>query len=114
MCQEWNDFWQFVSDVGPRPSDQHQLDRERGTEPYNKSNCRWVTAGENSRNRDFVKLTDETAARAKAQLAAGISRRDIALSLGVSQDCIRDIYTGRTWKHVAITPAPDGVIPQGA
>lgn len=114
VAPEWKDFWRFVVDIGERPSTRHQLDRIRATDPYSKDTCRWVTAGENSRNREFVKLTDELAAQVKLRLAVGESKRAIADSLGVSADCIHDIHRGRTWKHVAATPAPDGVIPQGA
>lgn len=114
VCAEWAEFWTFVADMGARPTPEHQLDRHKSTDNYSKATCRWVTAGENSRNRDFVKLTDDTARLAKQRIAAGAVRRDIAREFGVSPDCIRDIEIGRTWKHVAVYPAPDGVIQQGA
>ncbi len=36
----WDDFWNFVKDVGERP-DGHRLHRKDQTKPYSKSNCEW-------------------------------------------------------------------------
>lgn len=42
VCDEWrNDFWQFVKDVGERPSDRHSLSRYDKTEPFSPSNTYW-------------------------------------------------------------------------
>lgn len=52
VCPAWRASYEtFASDVGPRPSSKHMLDRidnERGYEP---GNVRWATATENNRNR---------------------------------------------------------------
>lgn len=45
----WDDFLNFLADMGARPSRDYQIDRidpERGYEP---GNCRWLTAAENNR-----------------------------------------------------------------
>lgn len=42
VCDEWERFAQFFSDMGPRPSSHHQLDRIDNTKGYSKNNCRWV------------------------------------------------------------------------
>jgi hypothetical protein len=41
ICQEWNDFWVFVTDVGKRPSADHRLDRPDKTKPFSKENFGW-------------------------------------------------------------------------
>lgn len=44
VCDQWvNDFSQFLSDMGRRPSTAHTLDRIEGDAGYNPSNCRWAT-----------------------------------------------------------------------
>ena len=50
VCERWASFWNFVADVGERPTPKHKLDRidnERGYEP---GNVRWVTQKEQLRN----------------------------------------------------------------
>lgn len=115
VCPEWSDFWTFVSDMGARPSEAHQIDRVKASDPYSAATCRWATKGENSRNRDFVKLNDETAIEVKNLLVCGVPIVDIARQHHVSPDCIGDIKRGRTWKHVGpnFPRTTDGAQPQG-
>jgi len=43
VCDEWlNDFWQFVSDMGDKPSPELTLDRIDSNGIYCKDNCRWL------------------------------------------------------------------------
>lgn len=42
VCVEWDDPVRFVADMGPRPSEHHQIDRENNDLGYFKENCRWV------------------------------------------------------------------------
>lgn len=48
----WASFEVFLSEMGPRPSRKHTLDRIEVNGPYCKSNCRWAdrkTQAENKR-----------------------------------------------------------------
>lgn len=52
MCDEWKEsFEAFYRDMGPRPSDDHSIDRKDNDLGYSKSNCRWSTHKEQANNR---------------------------------------------------------------
>ena len=52
VCTQWYDFWTFVSDVGERPSELHQLDRYPDNDGgYEPGNVRWATLVENNNNK---------------------------------------------------------------
>lgn len=47
----WNDFKNFLKDMGEKPSRRHQLERVDNDKNYNKENCIWATRREQTRNR---------------------------------------------------------------
>ena len=50
VCKRWRKFENLLKDMGEPPTDRHQIDRIDNDKGYCKSNCRWVTPQENSRN----------------------------------------------------------------
>lgn len=51
VCERWDDFTAFISDMGPRPSSVHSLDRINPNGDYEPGNVRWATQKEQQNNR---------------------------------------------------------------
>lgn len=64
ICEQWIDnFAQFYLDMGPRPSNQHELERRENDGNYEPSNCYWATKKEqknNTRHNRFITYKDRT------------------------------------------------------
>ncbi len=54
----WGDFSAFLSDMGPRPTPQHTLERKDGTKGYTSDNCVWALREEQNNNKaNNVRIT---------------------------------------------------------
>lgn len=52
VCQRWESFENFLSDMGPKPTPKHTIDRFPNTDGnYEPGNCRWATAKEQAANK---------------------------------------------------------------
>jgi len=55
--KSWNDFNEFLKDMGPKPDRKMELDRINNDGNYCKENCRWATRKEQTRNRGGKRAT---------------------------------------------------------
>jgi hypothetical protein len=75
-----------------------------GTQAENMREC--AERGRNNRgSRNGQALLDEPKVREILALAATESRATIAARFGVSKETVRDILTGRSWRHVTAEAA---------
>lgn len=59
VCDRWRrSFLDFLSDVGPRPSKSHSIDRTDNNIGYEPGNIRWATKKEQARNRRTSRMVD--------------------------------------------------------
>lgn len=59
----WNDFEQFINDMGRRPSKRHSLERVDNDKGYSRENCIWTVPEvqhRNKRNNVFIRVNGET------------------------------------------------------
>jgi hypothetical protein len=51
VCERWiESFASFYKDMGPRPSNQHSVERIENSQGYCPGNCKWATAKEQANN----------------------------------------------------------------
>ena len=78
VCKRWRSSIEaFVSDMGPRPSRNHSLDRIDNDGNYEPGNCRWATWTEqagNKRNNTMLTFNEKTMCLSAWARAVGIQR----------------------------------------
>lgn len=76
VCERWNSFEAFISDMGSRPEGT-SLDRIDVNKNYEPSNCRWATQEvqhNNTRRTVFLEFNGETLSIAQWAKKTGIHR----------------------------------------
>jgi len=95
--QEWETYTGFVANAPDGYQAGMALDRIDNQLGYSKANCRWVTQGDNNRNRDY-KLTRNQADEIKdLYFKRRLSQPEIAKLFCVHRKTISRIVTGKTW-----------------
>lgn len=99
VCDRWASFEVFCSDMGPRPSLAHSLERRDGTGNYEPANCFWATKTEQSRNRPSYNRLDLLKARElRCRYLAGESMRALSRETGVPYSTVQQAVKETTWK----------------
>ena len=105
VCDRWSEprtgFWNFVADMGPKPTAGHTIDRRDGNGNYEPDNCRWATTAEQNRNSRAATLTAGKVGIIRAMLATGLTQARIGQMYGVAQNTVSVIYTRHRWKDIS-------------
>ncbi len=106
VCARWREsFWNFVADMGPKPTGEHTLDRKDNDGNYEPGNCRWATPAEQGANKAAAQgerqgnsvLRDADVREIDRLLQSGARIVDIARTAGVSASAIDHIKRGKNW-----------------
>lgn len=76
VCDRWDDPAAFISDMGPRPTKLHTLDRIDTNGNYEPGNCKWSTMADQVKNRRNSILID------------GLTIQEIADALGINYSSV--------------------------
>lgn len=98
VCERWQKFENFFSDMGYRPSPKHSIDRKDVNGNYEPGNCRWATAEEQAKNRtDNLVIEYEGRRQTLCEWAAevGIGRATIGWRLKNGWSVERALTTQR-------------------
>lgn len=80
VCERWNDFGNFLMDMGRRPFKRAELDRVDNSQGYSRENCRWATHTENCNNQRsniYFTANNMTLSIAEWSAVTGISSANI-------------------------------------
>jgi hypothetical protein len=97
ICERWRTFENFLADMGERPLGT-TLDRVDVNGNYEPSNCRWVNAAAQSRNKRHAKLEPHEPAQIRWLRSSGYPRSSIAAMFEISESMVRAVDTGIAWK----------------
>lgn len=115
VCARWNaatGFAAFASDVGPRPSPRHQLDRIENDGNYEPGNVKWSTKREQALNRrprppglfagernSQSRLTStQVVELRRARVEEGLSFAKLAIRFGIGTSQACRICRGESWQ----------------
>lgn len=97
VCERWDNFLNFLDDMGKRPSNKHTLDRINNDLGYSPTNCRWATMKEqanNTRRTNFVTVDGKR-----------INLTEIHEKTGIHQETLRArIKKGWDYNKIVATP----------
>jgi len=103
MCKRWlESFEAFMSDMGPKPSPLHSIDRIDTNGDYEPSHCRWAdsyTHANNSRKNVWVVINNERMTVSQAARAHGINQSSLSRRLKRGLDINDAISIKKKSKH---------------
>lgn len=105
VCERWLSFDNFLSDMGPRPSQSHSIDRfPDNNGNYEPGNCRWATPIEQARNM-------RTNLPMYVYHGKSMTLRDWASVLGVKYNMLYSrLRSGMTFEMAVTTPIKGSLV----
>jgi hypothetical protein len=80
ICGRWNDFRNFVADMGLRPAEKLTIDRINNDGDYEPGNCRWASYHQQNRNH----------------------RRNVNITFNGKTQCLRDWSNDSGIKYITL------------
>lgn len=105
ICKRWlgkRGFWNFVKDMGEKPSGEYSIDRIDNDKGYSPKNCRWATNSMQQKNKRRVALKEDELTQTQVAKATGYSKERISQLLGISK-CTRTKPILRTFAKSIIS-----------
>jgi hypothetical protein len=99
VCKQWNEFANFIADMGPKPTKEHTLDRIDSDGNYEPGNCRWATRKEQARNWKHRN-------RLFANAGESLTLSEWSERIGISREALRDRIEGGWPLYRALTTPP--------
>lgn len=105
VCDRWlgtDGFQNFYSDMGPRPSPTHSLDRTNYNGNYEPGNCQWATWKQQNRNKSSNRLltfAGKTATISEWSEITGINQDIITRRLSVKWSVAETLVTPTCWRR---------------
>lgn len=103
MCEQWRaSFHTFLTDMGPRPSPHHTIERRDNDGPYALNNCYWATMKEQSRNKrtnHLLTFQGEALCIRDWSLKTGLKYQTIIARLRYGWSVERILTTPPLWKR---------------
>lgn len=112
VCERWNDFANFLADVGVRPSPDHSIDRRDNDGNYEPANCRWATRIEQSNNRRSslaVTLHGLTKTAAEWERERGLKPGIVSRRLAKGWDIEKALSPSRVYRRGRESVTPVGM-----
>ena len=100
VSEEWrNSFIAFYVDMGPKPFPRAQIDRINNCLGYSVSNCRWVIASTNARNRKTKLTMKKVKEIRKFYATKKYTQKELAKMFSVTLGMINHVINNRSWKE---------------
>lgn len=96
MCERWDDYSNFIFDMGPRPTPKHTIERKDNDSGYCPENCKWETRKVQARNTRRTVLVEAFGKKMTAMEWAeetGISYRVIKARLQIGAMSVEEALT---------------------
>lgn len=74
VCERWNDFNNFIIDMGRRPDVDYSIDRINNDGNYEPKNCRWTSRSEQMKNRRKYVMNNNSSKRNKGMIYSAETR----------------------------------------
>ena len=98
VCDRWRDFTAFLADVGPRPAAGLSIERIDNNRGYEPGNVRWAKPTTQTRNREVTQINELGVVLARAAVARGSARSDVAHAFGLQPAALGKIVRGERWR----------------